>query len=399
MTRAFLALLSVAALGASALADVVILKKGNKLSVFGMPATVAKEEIAITADNAELFADQSTGIVEAEGYDTITVKEKAASSKGQTFPRSEVVRVIYTTEPDALVSGFAEMAAGKYLAAVNDFKEAAADASVREVYKYQALFQIGRCYIYAGRVAECVKHYGEWKPVNSVYTPVVYRILADLLTDQRKYDNARAQYAQIASLPGITEVWKFNSRLGAVKVDIAERKYDDAERAAAAIVRESQNKPEVADAHVFALALQAEAIWRGGKAERLPEAATILERGAPIEGAEPGTRAFLLVTQGNVLYAQRKIDEARFPYLRAALMYPDSGYDGIAYLNAGQCFLDMSGALVGKDQETSDKLLVRGMRLLATAAGTYKMGDAGKRYREHKARYEEILGKSGEKPE
>jgi hypothetical protein len=80
-------------------------------------------------------------------------------------------------------------------------------------------------------------------------------------------------------------------------------------------------------------------------------------------------------------------------------MYPDSGYDGLAYLNAGQCLLDMSVRLDGKEQERSDKLLVSGMRLLATAAGTYNQGDAKKRYRENKARYEEIMAKSGEKPE
>jgi tetratricopeptide (TPR) repeat protein len=307
------------------------------------------------------------------------------------------VRVIYTTEPDMLVAGFAEMADGKWIAAINDFKEVVADPEAREAYRYQALFQIGRAYIFAGRNADCVRHYGEWKPVNSVYTPMVYRILADLLTDQRKYDDARAQYGKITGLPGITEVWKFNARLGAVKVDTAERKYDEAERAAATIARETQNKPEVVDANVLALALQAEAIWRGGKAERLAEATTLLEKAAAVEGAESGTRAFLLVTQGNVLYAQGKPEEARFPYLRATLMYPDSGYDGLAYLNAGQCLLDMSMRLQGKEQDTSDKLLVNGMRLLATAAGTYKVSDAAKRYRENKARYEEIMAKSGEK--
>jgi tetratricopeptide (TPR) repeat protein len=361
-----------------------------------MPSTVGRsnDPIEITPENTELYKDQSTGVIESEGYDAITAK-KTANAKPETFPRSEVVRVIYTTEPEMLLSGFDEMAGGQFLAAVNDFKQVLQDP--REVYRHQANFQIGRCYILGGRAPECIRHYGEWPAVNSVYTPVVYGILADLLTGQRKYNEARAQYAKIASLPGITDVGKFNARLGAVKVDIAERKYDEAERAAASIARETANKAEVADAHVLALALQTEAIWRGGKVERLAEATTILERGATIEGAEPGTRAFLLVTQGNVLYAQGRVEEARFPYLRAALMYPDSGFDGLAYLNAGQCFLDMSARLAGKEQEKSDKLLVNGMRLLATAAGTYKVGDAAKRYRENKARYEEIMAKSGEK--
>lgn len=392
MTRVSIALLTLAILGAPAGADYLILKRGGKLQVWGMPASVGKsnDPIEITPDNVDLYADQSTALIEAEGYDTVTAR-KTPNAKPETFPRSEVVRVEYTTEPEMLVAGLLEMADGKYIAAINDFKEVVADAETRGAYKYRALFEIGRCYYINGRIPECTKHFKEWQPVNSVYTPVVYRFLADLLTEQRKYDDARAQYAQIASLPGITEVWKFNGRLGAVKVDTAERKYDEAERAAATIVRETQNKADVSDAHVLALTLQAEAIWRSGKAERLADATTILERAAAVEGAEPGTRAFMLVTQGNVLYAQGKVEEARFPYLRAALMYPDSGYDGLAYLNAGQCFLDMSLRLDGKEQEKSDKFLVDGMRLLATAAGTYKQGDAAKRYRENKARYDALM--------
>ncbi|HEX5138700.1 MAG TPA: hypothetical protein VFY93_17140 [Planctomycetota bacterium] len=400
MTRASIALLTLTLVAGPAAADLLILKKGGKLEVWGMPKTVGKgtNEVEVTPENAELYADQSVGVVEAEGYDSVTAK-KTDKSKSETFPRSEVVSVLYNSEPEALSSGFGSMASGQYLAAVNDFRTVVENNAVREAYRYQAQFQIGRCYLLAGRTADCIKHFKDWKPVNSVYTPVAYRILADLLTDQRKYDDARAQYAQIGNLPGIPDVWKYNARLGAVKVDTAERKYEAAEAGAAGIARETQNKPEVADANVNALALQAEAIWRGGKTERLPEAEKLLARADAVEGAETGTRAFLLVTQGNVLYAQRKIDEARFPYLRAALMYPDSGYDGIAYFNAGQCFLDMSGALAGKDQEKSDQLLVRGMRLLATAAGNYKVSDAAKRYRENKARYEEILAKSGEKSE
>ncbi len=392
MTRASIALVTLALLGAPAAADCLILKKGGKLQVWGMPAQVgrANDPIEITPDNVELYSDRSTGLIETEGYDVITGK-KTANAKAETFQRSEVVRVIYTTEPDMFLNGLAEMADGKWIAAVNDFKDVAADGEVREAYRYRALYEIGRCYYLAGRLPECIKHFKEWKPVNSIYTPLVYRFLADILTDQRKYEDARAQYAQIASLPGITDVWKFNARLGAVKVDTAERKHDEAERAAATIARETLNKAEVADAHVNALALQAEAIWRAGKTERLPEAAAILEKAQAIEGAEPGTRAFVFVTQGNVLYAQGKPEEARFPYLRAALMYPDSGYDGLAYLNAGQCLLDMSVRLQGKEQARSDQLLVNGMRLLATAAGTYKQGDAAKRYRENKARYEEIM--------
>jgi tetratricopeptide (TPR) repeat protein len=400
MTRALATLFTLALLGAAASADCLILKRGGRTQVWGMPASIGQgaNAIEITPENAEIYADQSTGIIWSEGYDVITAK-KGASAKEETFPRSEVVRIFYTTEPDALVSAYASMADGNFLAAVNQFKQVVDDPNARPAYKYLALRQIGLCYYAAGRVPDCIKHFQAWPAVNARQTPEVYRFLADLLTEQRNYDGARAQYDSISKLPGIPDVWKFNARLGGVKVDTAERKYDAAEQTAAAIARESTGKADVVDAHVLALVLQAEAIWRGGKEDRLPEATSILERAAAIDGPEPGTRAFLFLTQGNVLYAQRDPDKARFPYLRAALMYPDSGYDGIAYFNAGLCFLDLSGRYEGtgegKNQELSDKLFVDGMKLLATAAGTYKQADAAKRYREpaNKQRYEAIMAK------
>jgi hypothetical protein len=86
-----------------------------------------------------------------------------------------------------------------------------------------------------------------------------------------------------------------------------------------------------------------------------------------------------------------KVEAARFPYLRAAYMYPDSVYDGIAYHNAGNCFIDLSGRLEGKDQAKSDDYLVKGMQLLATAAGRYRNADAAKLYRKNKERYDKIM--------
>ncbi len=395
MTRFAIALVTLALLGPVAGADAIILKKGGRLQVWGMPAKIGEgqNEIEITPENAELYAEHSTGLIEAEGYDGITAK-KSETAKSETFPLSEVVAVYYSSEPDSLAAGLQLMAAGQFLQAIGDFRDVLQDAAVRETFKHQALYQIGICYYSAGRLADCIKHFQAWKPVNSEYTPQAYGLLARLLTDQRKYAEARAEYDEIPKLPGIPDAWKFKARLGAAQVDIAERKYDEAERAAAATARETQNKADLADANVLAMVLQAEAIWRGGKADRLPEATTILERAEQIDGASPTTRSFLLVTQGNILYAQGKVEEARFPYLRAALMYPDTGYDGLAYFNAGQCFLDMSGRLEGKDPAKSDKCLVDGMKLLATAAAPpHRVADAARRYRENKQRYDEILAK------
>jgi len=390
MNRFVIALLT---LTLAAEADCIIVKKGGRVQVLGLPTTIGDgaNAIEITPENAGLYADQSVGVIETEGYDTIMFK-KTAAVKAEAFPLSEVVAVFYSSEPDSLIAGEQQMQGGQFLQAIGDLRGVVNDPAAREPFKNQALFQIGVCYLNAGRVADCIKHYQGWKPINSKYTPLAFDVLAQLLTDQRKYAEARAQYDQIPKLAGIPDTWKFKARLGAVRVDTAERKYDDAERTAQAIARETQARADLADANALAQGLQAEAIWRAGRAERLADASAILDRAVVIEGAEPSTRAFLLLTQGNLLYAQGKVEEARFPYLRAALMYPDSGVEGLAYFNAGQCFIDMSGRLEGKDQAKSDKYLVDGMKLLATAAGQYRQADAAKRYRENKARYEAIIG-------
>jgi hypothetical protein len=76
-------------------------------------------------------------------------------------------------------------------------------------------------------------------------------------------------------------------------------------------------------------------------------------------------------------------------------MCPDSGAEGPAYLNAGQCLLDMSGRET-KDQARSDMLFLNGMRLLATAAGPYRQADAAKRYRDpaNKARLDALQARA-----
>jgi tetratricopeptide (TPR) repeat protein len=230
--------LTLATLGAAARADCMILKKGGKLQVWGMPATVggAQNPIEITPENAELYADQSTGIIEAEGYDVITAK-RGASAKAETIPQSEVVAVFYSSEPDSLVGGLAEKDAGQFLQAIGEFRTVLQDPEAREPFKQRALFEIGICYYSAGRRADCIKHFQAWKAGNSKYTPEVYRILAELNTEDRDYAKARAQYDEIPKLPGIPDSWKFRARLGGVRVDIAERKFDDAERTAQGIAR------------------------------------------------------------------------------------------------------------------------------------------------------------------
>jgi hypothetical protein len=50
-----------------------------------------------------------------------------------------------------------------------------------------------------GRIPDCIKHFQAWKPVNSKYTPEAISLLAGLLTEDRKFADARAQYDEIPS--------------------------------------------------------------------------------------------------------------------------------------------------------------------------------------------------------
>jgi tetratricopeptide (TPR) repeat protein len=393
---------ALALLPALASADAIILKRGNRLQVWGIASTLGEgaNQVEVTPENVGLYAERSTGVIDAEGYDNITCRKTDKTKQVETIPWSEVVGdVFYSSEPDGLVAGLDDMSVGNYAQALAGFKSVAEAADTRETFKYRAQFLMGICYYQSGRVKECIALFKGWKPVNSRWTPEAYRILAELLTEQRQFAEARAQYEEIGKLPGIPDGWKFKARLGGVRVDIAERKFDAAERTTQVLARETQTRPELADAHILSLVLQGEAIWKGGNADRLPEAEGILDRASKLDGASKETRSFLLVTLGSVLYAQGstpgKVEAARFPYLRAALMYPDTAYEGSAYHNAGLCFVDMSGRLDGKDQAKSDDYLIKGMRLLGTAAGRFKNAEAAKVYRQHKKRYDDLMAKQG----
>ena len=87
-------------------------------------------------------------------------------------------------------------------------------------------------------------------------------------------------------------------------------------------------------------------------------------------------------------------DEARYAYLRVPCLYPgERGYVATALQNAGQVFIEMSQK-PDIDQAISDSLFMDGMRLLGECGGRYRgtvaSSRAGKLYRQHKARYEEL---------
>jgi tetratricopeptide (TPR) repeat protein len=388
----------VALLGTAAFADVIVVKSKGKERPLGLPSKVGPEgnEIDVTVENWRRFEQESTGLIDRDGYDGIEFRENA-KKKAEFFPRADIVDYSFTTEPDAMLEGIDRMATGNYAQALGAFQEVLQDAEAREAFKVEARFKIGICYVAAGNTAKAISHFSAWPDVNSIYTPHVHRILAEIHTERNAFDKARESYAKIGGLGGATEEMKLLSQLGGVRVDIAERKFDEAEAAAKRI---ASGAGSLANVRAFAVALQGEAILRSGKKERLPEAQSALEAAtANLDGVDESRRAHLFSTLGDVLYAQGKLEDARFPYARVFCLYTDEpAFVASSLQNCGQCFLDLSGR--AKDQAEKDALLIKGMRLLGECAGRYRgtgsAREAAKTHRANKAAYDEARRRAGE---
>jgi tetratricopeptide (TPR) repeat protein len=383
-------------------ADVVILKKGSKLQLLGIDSKIGN--VQVTPDNVELFLEKSEGVIDREGYDGIDFRKNSRSRNVKTYTWDEVAAHYYHPEPDALLDGYDQMQLGNFPQAIGAFKEVISDPDIRDVFKPDAYFKMGYCYYSAGRIKDAIALFSRWRYQNSRYTPEVKRFLAEIYTSRKQFTTARDQYNKIAGLPGIPDNWKYKAQLGNVKVDIAEHDYEKAERTAKSIAEATGRTDALADANVIAHILQAEAILQSDATDRLPDAEALLLRACDVKGVPHVTRAYLFATLGDVQYKQGKLEEARFPYMRVVLMYPDQpAYVAHSLLNAGQCFLDMSGRLIDTDAAKSDEYLVHAMKLLAQCAGRHRgsapAAAAAKAYRTHKARYDKIVAATGESGE
>lgn len=399
MDRLTLRMTLVLALAASgAFADALLVRaKGGKLSVEGMPDKIEEEPVTIA--NWKVYVTQSTGVIGRDGYDGVELLKKAGDKKGTFFPADQIVEKIFTTQPDSLLEAYDVFARGNFSQAISAYRSVAESAEAPEVYRLEALFNVGICYLQMGNVKAAQAHYAKWPGQNSTYTPEVHRILAEIHTDQKGFDKAREAYGQIGALPDLPKYWKFKARLGPVKVDIAERKFDQAEATAKSIAGEIGMDESLVDARALALLLQAQAIFESGNKARLPEAQKILEGASDLAGVASDNRAAILANLGHAIYAQGKPEEAIFPYMRVVCLYPgESAQVAGALQNAGQCFLDMAGR-VKNDQPASDGHLVNGMKLLAECATRYKgtaaASAAGSSYMKSKAAYEEALARRG----
>jgi len=378
-------------------ADVLLTKSRNKVKINGLPDKVGEDEV--TASNWRIFVPKSTGVILEENYDSIVYKKnaKAKDSSAKTYALSDIAGYMMAPlQRDAnLENGHGLLSTGNIAGALRAFKEVLASETARPVDKHEANFQIGYTYAASGRVKSAAAHFAKWNGGKSRWTPVAMRMLAEIQTASKKYGNARATYKRIGELPSIPDDWKLKARAGLVKVDIAERKYKEAEKAAASIVKEATKNP---DAQALALGLQAQAIVVAQDEARYGEAETLLNRGLALKDVSITQKAFLNVTLGDCLYSQRKLDEARYPYMRVAELYTsERGYVGAALLNAGNCFIDLAGKALAQDndQAAHDDLLIKGMKLIHDAGKRYSVGAARAVYRKNKPEYEAAKKRAG----
>jgi Tfp pilus assembly protein PilF len=396
MNRLALVLLALVVAAPVAAADVLVAKKGNRYLFIGLKSEYDDTKVDIS--NWQIFADQSTGIIEREGYDGIWIK-KSAKAKPVKYPMSEVVDYQFTTEPEALLDGYDSMSTGAWAQAIRAFRSVASDAGARPVYQGQAKFAIGDCYLRAGSTKQAEKHFGAWDLTNSRYTPEVYQVMGKIKILRKKYGEARQWFEKIAALENIPKSWKLRSRLGGVQVDIAEQKYTDAENNAKSIASEAVGKESLNDAQGMAYALQADAILKSGAEPRIKEAEAVARRGTDLKKLTSGTAAKVWSVLGDAIYLQKNPDEARYAYMRVVTLFTDQpDFVAEALNNAGSCFLDLAGA-AGKanDQAKADDLLIKGIKLLRECAGRYRgraaAAQASATYRKHKADYEAALAR------
>ncbi|MHC4938222.1 MAG: tetratricopeptide repeat protein [Planctomycetota bacterium] len=374
-------------------ADVLVIKKGRGVRILGLEKEIDGQEV--TADNWRIYLPKSEGVIVEENYDSIVWKKNAKTKKVETFELEEVAEVgLAPMQRDgALDEGHQYFANRNLSGAIRAFQECAANEEARPVDRNEANFMIGFTYAAFGRVPSARKHFAAWSGGKSKYTPEAYRLLAEIHTGGQKYKNARATYQRIIDLPDIPAAWQIKAKAGLVKVDIAERKFKEAESKAAGIAKEAERANEN-DGRALAMGLQAQAIVASQDEPRYPEAEKIVRDAIDLKGVSNGNLAFLYAGLGDVLYAQKKGEDARFPYMRVVELYPEErGYVAHALYNAGNIFVQMAQAaqLAGNEKEYCD-YMIKGMLLISECGRKYSGTGAARQasavWRKNKAAYE-----------
>ncbi|MHC4225430.1 MAG: tetratricopeptide repeat protein [Planctomycetota bacterium] len=392
MHRFVIVSILLACVAAPAFADVLVIEQNKKIRILGLPSEIGGRPINLA--NYKAFLNQSDGVVVAWNYDGVDFKKSEKATKKTTYPIGMVKAVHLTFEPEALLDAYDFMSTGNYSAANSAFREVMGNADEYPVYRFEAMYQIGMCFFRMGQQKQAIGLLQRWDPKShSKLTPQTYSDLAVMLTAQKQYKAARAWYKKISTLERISPAWAYAARLGWVKVDIAERKFSDAEQKAKQNIGQLENKPKLIDPLALAYALAGEAIVASGAKGRFPEAQELLEKAMKLQGVSDRNMAYVCARLGDALYAQGKPRDARFPYMRIVTLYPESVQVPHGLRNAGQCFIDLHQQELNRtNQVKADEYLIKGMKLLGECAGRHKTSgyykEAARVYNQHKADYD-----------
>lgn len=381
-------------------ADVLVTKKGRGVRILGVDKKIGDVEIGEA--NWRIYLGKSIGVIVELNYDSIVWKKNTKSNKPMTISMSDVVEYAFRPENrhQGLDLGNGALANGNLANAIREFKSVLEDANARPADKAAANFQIGYAYLATGRVPSAQKHFQNWSgEAKSIWTPEAYRLLAEIQTGKQKFADAVKSYQRIRDLPDITDAWKLKADCGMVKVMIAQRKFKEAEAEAKRIAGEAAQKKNSNDSRALAIGLQAKAIIASQEEARLPEAENLVRKGLELEGISSTQAAFLNSTLGDSLYAQGRLEDARFPYLRVVELYPqERGFVANGLLNAGNCFIDMAiRAQNDGNEELYCELLKKGMSLISECGVKYRGTGSARMasgvWRKNKAAYEKCKKK------
>ena len=382
--RIFAFTLAVLLMGGLASADVVVTKKGR---IHGL-GSKSKDGTAITVDNWPRFIEESKGDIVYLGYRGLSFQR---GRKPSVIAWSDIEDFEFNEADPDWEDGNKHYSIGDWSSALGAYRDCAASAEARPVFKVESEFYICVCLLQQGNKKAALRQLRGWKHIDSRHTPAVYRILAEIATVDKKFSSARSHYAKIEALPELPEASVLSAKLGLVKVEIAENKFGEAE---AALGRIKARNTRAKDANTTAgiAVLRARIVIKSNAVDRFEEVRRELEKVAEdLKGVDDPNRAAVYAALGDILFKQGKSDEARFPYMRVVCMYPsESGQVANCLLNAGQCFINLATAQKETDKAKYKQYLDEGMKLLRECAGKYKNPGARKAYRRYKAEWEAL---------
>ena len=371
-------------------ADALCVKTQKGKRVLGLPTSMG--QVKITCDNYVLYVEDSKAKILENRYDGLKVKVKG---KERLYAHSEVDSFEFTEIPEDFTDGKAQQGVRAYQQARRAFAALKDDQEAPAVFREAADYEYGMCLLGLGKPKTAKTHFSKWSYTPSYYTPLVYELQAKMALIAKDYAGARARYRAISLLPGIPKAWAYKGKLGDALVDLEEQKYDEAERTAAALLREMGAAEQLADPRAQAHAIIARAVHKGSQVARYEEALQKLQAAKDIAGVSSARMGDVYKTEGDLLFSLKRPDEARYAYMRVWTVYDDEPAN-VAHclMNAGMCFINLSALEEGKDQAKSDDFFKKGFRLFQECASRYRGTPAWKQavamYRQYKPKNDKL---------